>query len=63
MNQKLNSDPNYHIDEIMDSFYKASEFMSRIDSIGISTAGVVVVNKIMVSSLFLKVSKEDYKKK
>ena len=47
----------------MDSFYKASEYMSIIDSVGISTAGVVVDNKIMVSSLFLKVSKEDYKKK
>ena len=62
-NPKLNSDPNYHIDGIMDSFYKASEYMPTIDSVGISTAGVVVDNRIMVSSLFLKVSKEDYKKK
>ena len=62
-NPKINSDPNYHIDGIMDAFSKASEFLPTVDSVGISTAGVVVDNKIMVSSLFLKVSKEDYKKK
>ena len=62
-NPKLNSDPNYHIDGIMNSFLKAAEYLPTIDSVGISTAGVVIDNQIMVSSLFIKVSKDDYYKK
>ena len=62
-NPKLNSDPNYHIEGIMDSFSKACEHLPTVDGVGISTAGIVVDNKIMVASLFIKVSKEDYEKK
>lgn len=62
-NPKINSDPNYHIEGIMDSFNKACEHLPTVDGVGISTAGIVVDNKIMVASLFLKVSKEDYEKK
>ena len=62
-NPKINSDPNYHIDGIMDSFLKAAEYLPTIDSVGISTAGVVIDNQIMVSSLFIKISKDDYEKK
>ena len=62
-NPKINSDPNYHIEGIMDSFNKACEHMPTVDGVGISTAGIVVDNKIMVASLFLKVPKEDYEKK
>ena len=62
-NPKINSDPNYHIEGIMDSFSKACEHLPTVDGVGISTAGIVVDNKIMVASLFLKVSKDDYEKK
>ena len=62
-NPKINSDPNYHIDGIMNSFFKAAEFLPTIDSVGISTAGIVIDNQIMVSSLFIKVSRDDYEKK
>jgi predicted NBD/HSP70 family sugar kinase len=62
-NPKINSDPNYHIEGIMDSFSKACEHMPTVDGVGISTAGIVVDNKIMVASLFLKVPKEDYQQK
>ena len=62
-NPKINSDPNYHIDGIMDSFLKAAEYLPTIDSVGISTAGVVIDNQIMVSSLFIKKLKDDYEKK
>ena len=62
-NPKTNSDPNYHIEGIMDSFLKACEHLPTVDGVGISTAGIVVDNKIMVASLFLKVSKEEYEKK
>ena len=37
--------------------------MPRVDAIGVSSAGVYVNNKIMVASLFLKVSDEDFDKK
>ena len=62
-NPKTYSDPNYHIDGIMDSFNQACEHLPTVDGVGISTAGVVVDNKIMVAALFGKVSKDDYEKK
>ena len=37
--------------------------MPKVDAIGVSSAGVYVNNKIMVASLFLKVSDEDFDKK
>ncbi len=37
--------------------------MPRVDAIGVSSAGIYVDNKIMVASLFLKVSKEDFNKR
>ena len=62
-NPKINSDPNYHFDGIMDSFNQACQYLPTVDSVGISTAGIVVDNKIMVAALFMKVSKEDYEKR
>ena len=58
---KINSDPKYHFDGIMESLNIASKYMPTVDAVGVSTAGIVVDNKIMVASLFLKVSREDYK--
>lgn len=59
---KINSDPKYHFDGIMESLNEASKYMPTVDAVGVSTAGIVVDNKIMVASLFLKVSREDYAK-
>jgi len=36
--------------------------MPRVDAIGVSSAGVYIDNKIMVASLFIKVSDEDFEK-
>ena len=58
---KINSDPKYHFDGIMESLNMASKYMPTVDAVGVSTAGIVVDNKIMVASLFLKVSRDDYK--
>lgn len=60
---KINSNPDYHFEGIKDSIERASMYMDTIDSIGVSTAGIVVDNKIMVASLFLKVNEEDFNKK
>lgn len=59
---KINSDPNYHYQGILDAMKTAASHMPRVDAIGVSSAGVYVDNKIMIASLFLKVSDEDFEK-
>ena len=59
-NPKITADPHYHHDEILTAMKTAASKMPRVDSIGVSSAGVYVDNKIMVASLFLKVDKEKY---
>lgn len=59
---KLNTDPKYHYEGILDSMKKAASYMPRVDAIGVSSAGVYVDNKIMAASLFLKVNEEDFNK-
>ncbi len=60
---KTNSDPDYHYDGILQAMKTAASHMPRVDAIGVSSAGVYVDNRIMVASLFLKVSDEDFDKK
>ncbi len=59
---KTNSDPSYHYQGILDAMKTAASHMPRVDAIGVSSAGVYVDNRIMVASLFLKVSDEDFDK-
>ncbi len=60
---KINSDPNYHYEGILNAMKTAASHMPRVDGIGVSSAGVYIDNRIMVASLFLKVSDEDFDKK
>ena len=60
---KLSTDPNYQYEGILSAFRTAAEKMPRVDAIGVSTAGVCIDNRVMVSSLFLKLSKEDFEKR
>ena len=60
---KLQSDPDYHYQGILEAMKTAASKMPRVDAIGVSSAGVYIDNKIMVASLFLKVSDEDFEKK
>ena len=60
---KINEDPDYHYQGILDAMKTAASHMPRVDAIGVSSAGVYVDNRIMVASLFLKVSDEDFEKK
>ena len=60
---KITSDPDYHYQGILDAMKTAASHMPRVDAIGVSSAGVYVDNRIMVASLFLKVSDEDFDKK
>ena len=60
---KTNSDPQYHYDGILEAMKTAASHMPRVDAIGVSSAGVYIDNKVMVASLFLKLSKEDFEKR
>jgi predicted NBD/HSP70 family sugar kinase len=60
---KLQSDSNYHYQGILEAMKTAASHMPRVDAIGISSAGVYIDNKIMVASLFLKVSDEEFEQK
>jgi predicted NBD/HSP70 family sugar kinase len=57
---KVNSDVNYHYESIKNALLKAASKMERVDAVGISTAGVLVKNRAMVSSLFMAVDKEKH---
>ena len=59
---KTNSDPSYQYNGILESMKTAASHMPRVDAIGVSSAGIYVDNRIMVASLFLKVSDEDFEK-
>ncbi len=60
---KTTSDPDYHYQGILSAMKTAASHMPRVDAIGVSSAGVYIDNRIMVASLFLKVSDEDFDKK
>ncbi len=60
---KLNSDPQYHYDGILEAMKTAASKMPRVDAIGVSSAGVYINNRIMAASLFLQVNEEDYEKR
>ena len=59
---KLESDPMYHYEGILNAMKTAASHMPRVDAIGVSSAGVYIDNKIMVASLFIKVNDEDFEK-
>ncbi|NLD52550.1 MAG: ROK family protein [Clostridiales bacterium] len=57
---KITADPRYHYEGILSAMQTAASHMPRVDAIGVSSAGVYVDNRIMVASLFLQVSPEDF---
>ncbi len=61
-NPKLATDWHYQYDGIKTAFLTAASKMPRVDAVGVSTAGVIIDNRPMVSSLFLKIPKEDKEK-
>lgn len=52
---KLESNPIYHYQGILESMKNAASKMPRVDGIGVSAAGVYIDNKAMAASLFIKV--------
>ncbi len=61
-NPRGNSDPRYHHDQLTGSLKQAAEHLPRVDAIGGSSAGVIVNNKVMVSSLFRSVPLAQYER-
>ena len=58
---KLNEDINYHYEFFYNAMKDAiKELGGDVDAIGISAAGVIVENKPMVSSIFIKVPNENF---
>ncbi|HEY3761508.1 MAG TPA: ROK family protein [Verrucomicrobiae bacterium] len=57
-NPKDQPDPQYHYSHLNAGLKKAAECLPCVDGIGGSSAGVIVDNKVMVSSLFRAVPKE-----
>mgnify|MGYP001082651846 CR=1 FL=1 len=60
---KINQDTEYHYEGIKDSIKTAASFLPRVDAIGVSSAGICVDNKLMISSLFYSVPENDVEKK
>ena len=52
-NPKTQVDPDYHYKMIEMGLKKASSHLPKVDAIGVSSAGVIIDNKPMVSSLFV----------
>ncbi|MDR1094751.1 MAG: ROK family protein [Clostridiales bacterium] len=57
---KLNADPDYHFRGIVSALKTAAAKLPRVDSIGVSSAGIYINNRTRVASLFLKVPEEKY---
>ena len=57
---KENDDPQYHFDGIVSSLKTAASKMPRVDSIGVSSAGIYVNNRTMAASLFIKVPEDKF---
>ncbi len=60
---KVNEDPKYHYQGIVESLKNAAAKMPRVDAIGISSAGIYIDNRTMVASLFLKVPEDQFDSK
>ncbi|MGD9910555.1 MAG: ROK family protein [Candidatus Izemoplasmatales bacterium] len=59
---KIQSDPSYHYQGIMDSLQRAASKMPRVDAIGVSSAGIYIDNRVAVASLFRKVPDDLFEK-
>lgn len=55
---KVTEDPSYHYEGITSALKEAAKHMPRVDAVGVSTAGIVINNRIMQASLFNKVPRE-----
>lgn len=57
---KVNPDPDYHFNGIVEAMKTAASKMPRVDAVGVSSAGIYIDNQTMVASLFIKVPKDQF---
>ena len=57
---KTQPDPQYHYDGILSALRAAAAHLPRVDAIGVSSAGVILNDSPMVSSLFVQVPPEKH---
>lgn len=57
---KVNSDPRYHYDFLKKVISKEMQALKSVDSLGISSAGVLIDNQVRVASIFIKVDEKDF---
>lgn len=57
---KVQSDPDYHYQEIMRSINAAAAKLPRLDAIGGSAAGIYIDNQVRIASLFRGIPAERY---
>ena len=62
-NPKVNSDPDYHFNGIVSALKETREHLPRVDSIGISSAGLISNNRILAAQLFQMVPKDLFNSK
>ncbi|MBQ0037973.1 MAG: ROK family protein [Clostridiales bacterium] len=55
---KLSENPQYQYDGIVSALREAAAHLPRVDAVGVSSAGVIIDHRPMVSSLFRRVPKE-----
>jgi predicted NBD/HSP70 family sugar kinase len=60
---RVQADPQWHFDQIMDSLRRAAAHLPRVDAIGGSSAGVLVQNRVQVASLFRGVPEQDFQRR
>lgn len=59
---KLNSNPEYHKENIRKAIKLALEHMPSVDALGVSSAGVYINNQAKVASLFIEVPDVEFEK-
>ena len=59
-NPKVNSDPDYHFENVFAAIKEAAEQLPRVDAIGVSSAGLIGNNKVLYAQLYGQVPKEHF---
>ena len=62
-NPSVQTNPNYHYQEIMSMLHHAAAHMPRVDAIGGSSAGIYINNRVMSASIFRGVSPDLFEKR
>lgn len=62
-NPSIQTNPNYHYHEIMSMLHHAAAHMPRVDTIGGSSAGIYIKNRVMSASIFRGIPPDLFEKK